>query len=240
MLTKTHDRMKKGNPDYTLVNKTISITEDTTISGVVDFMPGAMYTVASGITLTLESPDKIKAAPDQQLFDGDGSITFSTGGTVYPEWKYPGTGNWETYIQWASACKITGTNKVVLTQPIYNIGAYISLDDDVILTGNHATLFAVAGSNATIIYSSGKSNVEIYGLIFDGNSANNINELWPTKRDAAIIGAGGCENWNIHDNVFQNFSYGLTSSGADAKRCKIVNNVLYNCDIGIDTYGNGH
>lgn len=47
---------------------------------------GAYFTLTALMTLTLPSPENIEAAPNQQIFAGTGTVAFSRGGTVYPEW----------------------------------------------------------------------------------------------------------------------------------------------------------
>lgn len=70
----------------------LEIDKDDALIGNVTF-PGNVYLsfingstiTTTGHILTIESPGHIVAGP-QQIFDGTGTESFTTGGTVYPEW----------------------------------------------------------------------------------------------------------------------------------------------------------
>jgi putative cofactor-binding repeat protein len=62
-------------------------TNETTPSNVdLDIQNGAILSIDSGVTLTIYSPENIKAGKRQQIFSGSGTVAFTNGGTVYPEW----------------------------------------------------------------------------------------------------------------------------------------------------------
>ena len=50
------------------------------------FENGAVLDIDTAITVTIYNPSNIKAQPDQQIKTGAGTISFTTEGTVYPEW----------------------------------------------------------------------------------------------------------------------------------------------------------
>lgn len=53
---------------------------------VLELASGALLDIDSGKTLTIPSPRSILASSTQQIFDGDGLVTFTNPGTVYPDW----------------------------------------------------------------------------------------------------------------------------------------------------------
>ena len=69
---------------------TWTISDNLDISSYTDIQiivaPGAVFNVATGKTLTIYSPANISASPNQQIFSGSGTVSFSAGGSVHPEW----------------------------------------------------------------------------------------------------------------------------------------------------------
>jgi len=53
---------------------------------VLELASGALLDIDSGKTLTIPSPRSLLASSTQQIFDGDGLVTFTNPGTVYPDW----------------------------------------------------------------------------------------------------------------------------------------------------------
>ncbi|HOG65734.1 MAG TPA: hypothetical protein PLD82_09900, partial [Spirochaetota bacterium] len=53
---------------------------------VLELASGALLDIDSGKTLTIPSPRSLLASSTQQIFDGDGLVTFTYPGTVYPDW----------------------------------------------------------------------------------------------------------------------------------------------------------
>lgn len=80
---------------------------------VLDIRNGARLSIASGKTLTIYSPENIIAQPNQQIFTGSGTIAFTKGGTVYPDWwganSTPGTTDMTAEIG-AAYTALQGTN----------------------------------------------------------------------------------------------------------------------------------
>ena len=76
-----HTQLDQDTTTYTFsTNESIPSNIDVVIQ------KGALITPDSGVTVTFDNPSQIKAGKSQQVFAGDGTITFTNGGAVYPEW----------------------------------------------------------------------------------------------------------------------------------------------------------
>lgn len=71
-----------GNRVYTITANDVTIPAGTKIV----FQVGAKISIASGRTLSIDAPEDIIASPNQQIFDGDGSVSFTEPGILFAEW----------------------------------------------------------------------------------------------------------------------------------------------------------
>ena len=69
-----------------LAPETWTISDDITFPSNVYlvFPPGAKFSVGSGYTVTIYSPDHVVAQSNRQVFDG--KVKFTTYGTIHPAW----------------------------------------------------------------------------------------------------------------------------------------------------------
>jgi hypothetical protein len=65
-----------------------SITENITFPANIVLIPaiGASFAIASGITMTVNTPEKLVVPPRQQIVSGSGTLAFTSPGTVYVGW----------------------------------------------------------------------------------------------------------------------------------------------------------
>ncbi len=73
-----------------------SISANTTLPSTfyVSVEGAGEFNVASGKTLTFNSPEHIDASPNQKIFTGSGTVAFTNGGTVFPnQWTKNATPN---------------------------------------------------------------------------------------------------------------------------------------------------
>jgi len=68
------------------VRDTESINYDYTFDSNITLHFYESIDIGAGKTITIYSPENITAQPTQQIFSGSGSISFTNGGTIYPEW----------------------------------------------------------------------------------------------------------------------------------------------------------
>ncbi|MHA1806542.1 MAG: hypothetical protein ACTSX2_03080 [Candidatus Thorarchaeota archaeon] len=108
--------------DLTLViDGVCTIDTNTTIDEYINlqFENGALLSPAAGVTLTIHSPESLIIGRSQQAFAGSGVISFSSGGTVYPEWwgLTSSSPDGLAYLQDAAASITSGT----LILPSYTV-----------------------------------------------------------------------------------------------------------------------
>ena len=100
------------------------------------FDTGAVLDVATGVTVTLPSPDNVESADNQQLFvlTGSGVVKFNTAGTVYPDWwtenSTPGTTDMQTAMTNAEASFVAG-GMIKLLGQTYHIADDVTINSDV-------------------------------------------------------------------------------------------------------------
>lgn len=157
---------------------TWTISSDCNIGDYSDlvwyFAPGAQLSIASGKTVTFPAPSNIIASPTQHIFTGSGTVSFSSGGKVYPEWwgaKGDGSNDDGAAINLATA--VLRSNKSVLSlRPGATYKTTISLNFTSIRNAS-----SVIGNGANILgYCTGK-------VVFDA-----LDSTYFTLRDINIGG----------------------------------------------------
>jgi len=182
-----------------------------------------------------------------QVFDQDANSTVSFGtnpkvGKVYPEW-WGASGDNSTQCAPAIQAAIDSLSKgdIWFTAGTYLVNEEITLDSDIGLRGyNKATIYLDANSHTTIFYARQEDNIQISGLIVNGNRDNNTySTSWPHGTGGAFI-LSRCSNTLIEDNRIIDCMYGVTSSGLGSYNNKFINNYFENTyKSDIDTYSKG-
>jgi hypothetical protein len=129
------------------VEENVALTKNTIISNV-SLIGNGGYTVPLGKTLVITGSF---SAPLKQVFFGSGSVVFSTGMTVYPEWwgaVSDGTTDCRSSLQAAIACALVNGGTVKLSS-----GKYLVKTTGLSVNNSGTKGFAMvgAGQYATII-----------------------------------------------------------------------------------------
>ena len=112
----------------------LAIDEDVTVTGNLESKGNTSgviaFNTASGKTLTISSPANIQASPIQQIFDGDGTVSFSnTSDNLSIEWHTknttPGTTDMSTALIWA--IENSRGNTITLPEQIIGISQIIDI-----------------------------------------------------------------------------------------------------------------
>jgi parallel beta-helix repeat protein len=220
-------------------NWTITASSDySSYANVLWRLPnGAYFTISSGQTLTIPSPDHLMVLPTQQIFSGAGAASFAGTGTVYPEWwGINGTSD-ETEINLAFASLAAG-GTVDCAAASYTIDGYITpANNTTMIIRPWTTITLAAASNCQMLVFVTKSNIRVEGGgILDGNKANqtggastHVVYLSTTCSDISF------DNITSKNGYLDNF-YISTGENISIRGCKILGS---NQD-GIDVVGSSH
>jgi len=176
-------------------------------------------------TLEINTPEHIMAAPDQQIFAGTATITFTNSGTVYPDWwGVDGTADdvqlqsandsiaspggevsllaGKTYVVSATNSMSLLATKYYAVQPSSNVSWVGSPTTTVQLAANQT---AGGHDPGVFVTNAALSNVTFRGFVIDLNGANND---CAAAQNVAAIYIGGdsayASNLNILDMQFKN------------------------------------
>lgn len=156
-----------------------------------------------GVTLTLYNPGNIIASPGQHIFGGLGDVAFTIPGVFHARWTgSTGDGSTDDSTDIEEALDFAGDGGTVDFGGgglIYIIEG-VSSSNSLYLVGD-ATLKAKAGSNNIDALTLTGINIDIDGLIFDGNKAN---QTTLTENQKDIVYISGTSNVDVCRAVFQN------------------------------------
>jgi len=162
------------NVDMKPVIGTYTVSADKTLPSDIflDIPVGAIYSIASGKTLTIYSPDNIKAHPSQQIFSGSGTIAFTVKGVAYAEWwGIDGTSD-DVQIN----AGLTAAGHIQLLEKTYDARAQISAVSNGSLKGKgNATKIDntnMVGSGKFSLAINNVSNFTARDFYIDAQSAN--------------------------------------------------------------------
>lgn len=241
----------------------VDYSDTATSNEFFDFKPEqGSFTLSTGVTLTIYSSYNISANPNQQIFSGSGTITFTSRSVVYPEWWNIDNTSDETEINKAITSLPSTGGIVKVEQTAY------SIDGAITMNVNNVELYIPPSVTITLANSSNTDMVDVTGdncIIhgggeLDGNGGNQgtgeydgiritsadgvvIRDMKVT--DAKYIGIRGKEasNLTIENNHVvdsQNYS-GIscvpTSSGQE--NIKIINNIVDRVSLGGSLSGHG-
>ena len=126
----TDDRAKFANADtdgdFEVSSGTYKISSNITISNIMTFLPGAMLSIDSGITVTIN--DSIKT-PIQQIFSGSGLVVFGLGSQpfVYPDYWGTAVGTIQKAVDAVSGKHIPVH---LLAKNTYQFSSQLVVDED--------------------------------------------------------------------------------------------------------------
>jgi hypothetical protein len=226
------------NVDMKSVDGTYVISTDVTLASNIYLnpTPGTMYSIASGKTLTIYSPSNIIAQPNQQIFTG--TVTFTTGGVVYPEWwminSSPGTTDMTTAIQAAISSgsgdvKFNGSYKITdnITISSTEINLFCDMKNSTTITQSVAakaafliTASKVNVNNLKIVgYQSSTYNQYEYGIKADGiDDTHRITDIKVTNCEISTFGAGAIYTSFVDRfTSTQNYVHDVLYSGIQAR-----------------------
>jgi len=197
------------------ISNSQTVSADVTLPSTLclEFQYGGRLNVASGVTLTIHSPEHIIASSGQQVFTGDGTVAWtSSAGTVYVLWfgknTTPGTTSMTTAIQDAlnSAPAILefGSNATYLT------GA-LEIKANIHIKGNGATLQGSGNGLFNVLTALDKLYIE--GLTVTWSTATGTiykQFLWNTDDAAASTGWGTGTVYAITDVQIWNNNFGAS------------------------------
>lgn len=151
-------------------NNNYACTTATTISKNValDMQQGA---IISG-TITFDNPGQIVAGPGQQIFAAGTTVTFTNGGTVYPEW-WGGGGDGASpsgVAALAAATALTSGGTVRFSGGVYNIEAEMLIVTD-------GVTFEGTGKESTKLIATA---TDINGFAIEGDYVT-IRDMWITN-----------------------------------------------------------
>lgn len=129
------------------------------------------FDIQAGVTLSLYSPSNIVANPWQQVFHGTGTVLFTSGGNVYPDWwGVDGTDD-DVQILAARSSITSGSVRLLPHTYIIDTNSAITWASNIDLIGSgHGSLIYSTGSRATPqIDLDGVNNVLIEGIRFSSN-----------------------------------------------------------------------
>jgi len=184
-----------------------SISYDYTFGSNITLHFYDSISIGAGKTITIYSPENIVAQPTQQIFSGDGSISFTNGGVVYPEWwqdnTTPGTTDMTSALQ--AAVDSLSTGFVQLNGSTYLIDA-VTLDSNVYLIGSGRGVSVIKQKTAgvTLLTATSESNIVIKDIEFDGDNKGTSYSGW-SGEDRAIE-LVECNNVWIQDCYIHDFT----------------------------------
>jgi len=206
--------------------------------------PGAWLTVNNGVTLTIHSPEHIRAKPRQQLFAlvGTGLVAFTRPGTVYPAWwgaAADGVTDDIVPIRAADAAALASGSILVFPPAVYLISAtWEVVGNDRVISGYGARL--QTNADVTAIQLGTVASGIIYRPTIEGLHLRNVASVPVTSVSAGLrvyntIGVR-LRELRIGDYVGPNwygFGRGLQYQGA----ASYWYNHIGNCDLDFNHVG---
>lgn len=225
---------------------------------IFDIQKGAILSIATAQTLTLPSPANINAAPNQQIFSGAGTISFSIPGTVFPDWwtynATPGTTDMTAAIQAAINSLPVQTHGANIQTTYTSGGGEICLlgssylvTDSLLYSGSDRILglsglstyikFRPTVADTTLF----KGNTSRYtrGTTWDFVSFEYITfggDLFSTGNAGKCLDLSNTSRWNIRRCYCEQFNIALYNSGAGyyhvIDHCELYNNMTQIYHVG--------
>lgn len=137
-----------------------------------------------------------------------------------------------------NAANSAGGGVVYFPKGIYVVSADITLYNNIALTGDkfNSVIYMKSGTSCNLLRATGKQNININNLTFNGNKANNPFGSFPNTASQAIY-LSKCQYTSIKDCVFIDCYRAVCVAGDNTTDANIDDNLFRNCTIGIDNYG---
>ena len=199
-----------------------TISADTTWSSRVRVDAGAVITVNTGVTLTINGPFE---AGLYQVFAGAGAVVFA-GGAGYPEW-YAGD-LYKAITSGLDVVELSGT----YTYPSSSVKIPVTKNGFRLLGGGRANII-LSGTDAKNLLWITADRVEISGIQFVGNTEGYNIDGSAVDTLGCAVSVANAEYAHIHHNSFTDFGGSgvwLTSS----RYCTVEENVSVRCSNGLN------
>jgi len=176
------------------IRDTESISYDYTFSSNITLYFYEDISVGAGKTITIYSPANVVAQPTQQIFSGDGSISFTNGGTVYLEWW--GVDGTADEVQINAAISSIPDGLVKFNNKTYTISTSGSIagKSSVWFEGSGYTslIYSTGARTAPVMDLDGVTNVKVMSLNFDSNSDSQQYGQLEISGNSSNIEVSGC------------------------------------------------
>lgn len=211
-----------------------------TLSIIVE--PGASIAPASGVTVTIGTPDQISANSSQRIFTGDGTIAFTTNGTMRSSW-WGDTGDGTTDDYGAlnaafTALALSAGGKLIIGPGFHLLSAGLTWQGEhtqVECQGTLSSNFTGAGTALTI----GNASSGTRGLKGNVRVGNNKGTDWATAQIGVLaLNLAEC-TLDIDIGEDGGFQTGLKAMGDNStgnQYNKYFLGVMWNLKIGVHTF----
>jgi len=227
---------------------------------IFEFEQGARTAPVLGITVTIHSPAKIKARPDQQIKSGTGTLAFSVPGIVYAEWfgaKGDGTTDDGAAFNSANVALPASGGDMILSSSIYYIETPFvptkpfrllgkGKRGTTTLLGHLRTAPNGKTCSSTIIRVDTLTGVEIRDILFDGaHSPPYSNTNFGDAGRQSLLEITGSSDVTVKNVNFTRYfaEYGTSGDHATWKICPIYvyassKTLIEDVELLTPTYGN--
>jgi len=165
-----------------------------------EILNGALILVPGTITVTLPSPSNIIAQPNQQIFSGAGTVSFSNGGDIYGAW-------WGTTITALQAAAVACPSRSTFYLPssAISLGGTITFTnvDDLVLDGNGGKITQTTNVTKTVSLVNCDrvvvTKLHLYGVGTDFSNASHTN--------ARLLYLDTCTDVTVRESKLENFGH---------------------------------
>jgi len=198
---------------------TVDYSETATSNELFDFKSRqGSFSINGAVTLTLNSPSNVIASPNQQIFSGAGTVSFSTGGIAYANW---GGGTLAGFNMMATA--VANNSKLIVSPGSYSFAGTwaFSSKSDIEVEGYGATITETTNVTKLMTFTTcNRVKVKGFRLVGVGTDFDNS-----AHTNAKMIYLEGCDDVVISENVIYNFG----NTGVwiyQTSNVKVINNTI--------------
>lgn len=235
-----------STPTTMLVTEATAPDENSTVPCTLKlfFVNGAALNPASGVKITLCSPNNIIAQPDQEIFGGNGTIVFQQPGTVYADWWGPAKdGTTDDYADLnATITSVPAKSTVVFGNGTYRVSKEFYITKGItiggVCSGEGTVIKSLAApANTLITWKPANPDIEHTGIkciTLDGNNTTNYG-LWVRQSNLGVFEDIVAQNFvldgvhleayeiddvdeNLHSVSLNRCSFKLNANGIHYKR----------------------
>lgn len=195
----------------------------------LEIKPGACLSIDNGVTLSVYSPENIRASDKQKIKIGAGNIIFQKEGIIFPAWYGAigdGVNNDAPYFSEINSSMVAGSIINLMSGANYylNTAGGVEFTKKVKLTGfdSKFTVGTTTGNNPAIKISAARSHLTGFEMVGDHTNFTNDNLSVELRR--GILLATGADNTTCEYLIDTNSIVGIALESVS--NCK----VLY-CDL---------